>query len=456
MVGCYCCNTCLYRLHCAFFSFWFFNHGEKLQCLFFSSCHFIFFFGSFHDAAKSFLGKSWLVQYSFILPFCLVLFFATIIYLKKTNKSFIRFIKYINFLLVLLIVIDGIQLTYKSLKAFKQSHVVSSSFLNCDTCNKPDIYFIIADEYAGKKELNDIFHFDNSPFENELKQRGFFIVDSSSSNYNYTPFSVASILSMNYLKGIEGRNQSKSDRHICYNIINQNNVVDFLKAEGYAVRNYSAFELNDVLPLVHSSFIATGKELLTSQTFTSRFNRDIRFNLITKYKIKSEIERFGNDQANSIEYLYGKTKEEATKSSSTPRFIYTHLMLPHYPYLFDKDGNRTHPEMALEGNQVNQKGYIEYLQYSNNKFVKLIDDILKNSKKAPIIIFMGDHGFRHFEKDVNHNYYFINFNAVYLPDKNYAPFYKGMSAVNEFRILFNSQFNQHLPLLKDSTSFLTE
>lgn len=433
-----------------------FQSWRKASVLVFLVMSFYFFFGSLHDAAKSILGKSLLLQYSFILPFCFVLFFAFMIFLKKTNRTFIRFSNYINFLLLILIVIDGIQLTLKTIKAFKQNHAVPSGFLKCDDCNKPDIYFIIADEYAGKKELNDIFHFDNSLFENELKQRGFFIIDSSFSNYNYTPFSVASILSMNYLKGIEGRNQSKADRHICYDLINQNGVIDFLKAERYAVKNYSVFELDNQLPQAHSAFVLTGKELLTAQTFLSRIDRDIRFNLITKYKFKREIQRFAKDQANNVEYLYDKTKEEANKSSSTPRFIYTHLMMPHYPYLFDKNGNKTIPEMALEGNQANQKAYIEYIQYSNNKFVKLIDDILKNSKRPPIIIFMGDHGFRQFEKDVNHHYYFMNFNAVYLPDKNYVPFYKDMSAVNEFRILFNTQFNQHLPLLKDSTSFLTE
>ncbi len=65
---------------------------------------------------------------------------------------------------------------------------------------------------------------------------------------------------------------------------------------------------------------------------------------------------------------------------------------------------------------------------------------------------MGDHGFRHLEG--NNNGHFMNFNSIYLPDKNYSRFYDGMSLVNEFRILLNTQFNQHLPILKDSTIFL--
>ena len=110
----------------------------------------------------------------------------------------------------------------------------------------------------------------------------------------------------------------------------------------------------------------------------------------------------------------------------------------------------------MEGNQVLQKEYIEYLQYCNQKFLELIDHIFKTSRRPPIIIFMGDHGFRHFIKDVDHQYYFMNLNSIYLPDKNYRQFYDSMSMVNEFRVLLNTQFNQHLPLLKDTTVFLQE
>jgi hypothetical protein len=36
----------------------------------------------------------------------------------------------------------------------------------CDSCNKPDIFFIILDEYSGNTGLNHLFHFDNAEFEN--------------------------------------------------------------------------------------------------------------------------------------------------------------------------------------------------------------------------------------------------------------------------------------------------
>ena len=129
--------------------------------------------------------------------------------------------------------------------------------------------------------------------------------------------------------------------------------------------------------------------------------------------------------------------------------------MPHYPYLFNKEGEPNPLPNVTEGQQHRQKEYIEYLQYCNKQFVTLIDDILKNSKQPPIIVFMGDHGFRHFSEPVDPKYHFLNLNAVYLPNKNYGGFYKGMSGVNQFRTILNTQFNKQLPLLKDSTFIFT-
>jgi hypothetical protein len=67
---------------------------------------------------------------------------------------------------------------------------------------------------------------------------------------------------------------------------------------------------------------------------------------------------------------------------------------------------------------------------------------------------LGDHGFREGVKKEEHKYAFMNLNAIYLPEKNYEGFYDSISNVNQFRVLLNKEFEQHLSLLKDSTTFL--
>ena len=112
----------------------------------------------------------------------------------------------------------------------------------------------------------------------------------------------------------------------------------------------------------------------------------------------------------------------------------------------------------MDENKVDKKAYIEYLVYFNKKLLELADYIKTNSTHPPIIIFMSDHGFRQFEagEKIDNLYQFMNINAVFMPDGNYSGFYDGMSNVNQFRVILNSQFGQQLPILKDSTSFLRE
>lgn len=74
-----------------------------------------------------------------------------------------------------------------------------NEYENCTTCNKPSIYLVILDEYAGSNTLKNRFHFDNSAFYQALESRGFYVTGSSISNYKLTVLSIASMLNMDYV-----------------------------------------------------------------------------------------------------------------------------------------------------------------------------------------------------------------------------------------------------------------
>jgi hypothetical protein len=415
------------------------------------------FFGSVHDLLKQWLPGSFLVKYTFILPFSLLLLVIAIIYLKRTAKQFEPLVRYVNLLLLLLLLIDTGLLLNKLANQPAASRVPPAGFVLCDSCQKPDIYLIVADEYAGQQELKDIFHFDNSDFENELKARGFHLVNRSISNYNATPYSIASMLSMAYLQNIEKRYKSKKGLNIAYSAINKNNLLDFLSLSGYNIKNYSIFGMSGKPPLTEQSFLINGIGLIQSQTFLSRLDRDIAFNLVTRLKIKFVEKWVVNTDLRNNNLLINKiSKEAADTGNKNPRFVYTHLVMPHYPFYFDKNGHPNPLRVIPADDSTREKEYIGYLQYSNKKFIPIIDNILKNAAKPPIIIFMSDHGFREFDRGVDRKYYFMNINAVYLPNGNYSGLYDGMSNVNEFRVILNTAFGQHLPLLKDSSIYLDD
>lgn len=127
-------------------------------------------------------------------------------------------------------------------------------------------------------------------------------------------------------------------------------------------------------------------------------------------------------------------------------------MLPHAPFYFDENGNEK-PYLSLF-NSKDKDAYLAYLKYSNKVLLNLVQEILTNSSKPPIIILASDHGYRALATPGKSDYLYMNICALYLPDKEYSQFYDGISLVNIFRALFNKQFKQKLPLLEDKTIYI--
>ncbi|MFZ1313723.1 MAG: hypothetical protein WAR38_12725, partial [Chitinophagaceae bacterium] len=195
-----------------------YRNFTKANLLAFCMMAFHFFFGAAHDLIKKISPDIFILKYSFILPCTAILFIVLLISLKKTKKSFLKITLFTNLLLLLFIVADSgwLLLKVSTAKEIKLTPV-SGLIKKCDTCKYPDVYLIMADGYPGQTELKAVLGYDNQLFEKELEKRGFHFVDSSRSNYNLTPFSVASMLDMDYLNGIAGQYSNKNDIALCYN-----------------------------------------------------------------------------------------------------------------------------------------------------------------------------------------------------------------------------------------------
>ena len=416
---------------------------------------FDFFFGSAHDFLKKIFPGSFITRYTFILPAAVVLFIVLLILLKKRRKPLSRLSYYLNILFIILLLTDSFLLTGKIINREKASYAIPGGFVHCNNCPKPDIYFILADEYAGNKELKDLFQFDDSVFLDQLGQLNLHTIPGSYSNYNYTPFSVASMLNMDYLD-LEGKDRDKPDLTYCYESIRGNKLLQFLRSDGYDFYNYSVFDFEGQPARTRETFLPAKTRLITAQTFLSRFDKEIRFNLVSRWRSKKNLAILTYYNKTNNENIYSLTWKLAEQKTSLPKFVYTHLMMPHYPYYFDRDWKERPFEKLLEGNQSDKEAYIEYLQYSNKKLIDLVEHILRSSASPPIIVLAGDHGFRHFKESVGAKYYFLNLVSLYLPSKNYSHFSDSLSGVNLFRAILNTEYGQQLPFLKDSTSYLKD
>jgi hypothetical protein len=412
-----------------------------------------FFFGAVHDLLKTWFPNSFIAKYSFLLSLILVITAAIFLVILKTRRSFKKMTNYLSITLVILIAVD-LAVLFSKLITRSKATTPNTGITSCNNCKTPNIYLIITDEYAGRKELRDLFSFDNSAFQAELEKRDFHVVKNPMSNYNFTPYSMASIFDMNYLKGITSKANDIHNRNVSLETINNNTLVATLKSFGYDFVNLSVFDFAGKAGVSSNEFYSTHERLISSQTLTGRIKKDLWYHFVTTFKLRWAQNGWQKDLINIFEREYNGTLMEA-KDPERPRFVYTHFIMPHYPYLFDRNGNQLSFE---ESQQDGRKDlYLEYLQYCNKQCLVLVDSILKRDKTEPIIVLMSDHGFTKYDPSaIDPSYNFNNVLNIYIPRKNYSEFPDSMSNVNLFRVILNKQFNQRLPFLKDSTIFLEE
>ncbi len=436
---------------------WLFKKNVSKAALysFFLLCLY-FFFGSFQDFISKKFPGAFITRYSFLLPALLLLFVLLFFFIKRRKSPLRKTTMYLNLLMVILLLGDAVSWAGKiSRKDNILTGQKKMALQPCPDCANPDIYFIVADGYSGRTALERFFNFDNTAFESQLRQRGFYVADSSFSNYNFTVFSVGSTLNMDYLNTVSYFN-GKRDLPIAFRSIRNSRLLDFLAQNGYELYNYSIFDLAGRPSPVIKTLMDFEKSPLTTQTFLYRINKDIGYHLLKRFPFLQKKGKnsllFDLENNRTIDSL---TRSAALAAAGRPRFIYSHLMMPHYPYYFDSLGNRIPDSKLDDAFHADRSAYTSYLVYANKKFISLVDHIRRHNARPAIIVLVGDHGCRQGLMDpAEQKWQPVNFNAVLLPDSNYTGFYKGISNVNLFRVILNAQFGQHLPMLRDSATLI--
>jgi len=410
------------------------------------------FFGFIQDICKSYMLV--LSRYIVLLPLFLTGFALLCLYVTKRNSQFPRLRLLLNLLLIIYIFIDTGKLLLKSPGNLKKDSSNSGmaaavTYKRCADCPTPDIYFLLFDAYTGSRSLKKRYHFNNDELDSFLLKRGFSIQYSSRSNYFFTAFSMASILNMSYLKGIpDEKAVTVDDYNRCTNLVKNNLVTDFMSKQGYKIVNYSVFDLVGNPTPVNETFLPLKTKLITASTMFPRMQKDLGW-------IWTGNALFKTRQNN--EKLLNAVKEESSRSSVQPRFVYAHIYLPHAPFYYNQNGQlRNEEDLIRKSREFSLQGYLEYLPYTNSKVKDLIQTILTNTGGKAVIVFMGDHGFNNDVVPIDSAYTFQNQNAVYFPGKDYHLLYDSITGVNQFRALFNQLFKQHFPLLSDSVIILKD
>jgi hypothetical protein len=330
----------------------------------------------------------------------------------------------------------------------------------------PDIYFIILDAYARQDILREMYDFDNSDFIEFLRDRGFYVADRSAANYCQTSLSVGSCLNLEYLDNLVRRLGSDYiDRKPLEAIIEKSYVHKFLKERGYKTVSFATHE--PVVNLKNVDFY------LKSSTLVNVFHNSVMNttplpDIIGLKKEPGVFDAYRRD----VLYVFNSIRK-VPQMHPGPKFVFVHIEVPHTPFVFGPNGEPVSIESEfsfddadwlIRGGRLNRaqyrKAYCGQVRFVNARMEKVIDEILSNSSRPPIILILGDHGARSgtiWEDPVRTDVKecLSNLGAFHLPGGGEELLYPDITLVNLFRVIFNHYFGGEFELLPDRCYFST-
>ncbi len=329
---------------------------------------------------------------------------------------------------------------------------------------KPDIYYIILDAYGRSDVLRDLINFDNQDFLDALTGLGFYVAKKSRANYSQTMISLSSSLNLKYHDDLKELAQVGSeDRKPLEKMIADNLAAKYLKRLGYT---FVAFASGyDGTTIKNADlFINTGYQLSEFQGVL--LNTTI-LPVLFKFSSKMQYDLYRTRILN----MFARLPEIA--GMDEPTFTFVHFLTPHPPFIFGENGEHITPDRSFaigdgaefhgntdEGRRLYKKGYAAQAKFISKQVVKLVKEIIAESKIPPIIILQGDHGPAsgtnwNKPKKINFQERMPIFNAYYLPGNGSEELYEGITPVNSFRLIFDRYFGADFELLEDSSYFST-
>jgi hypothetical protein len=326
----------------------------------------------------------------------------------------------------------------------------------------PDVYYIILDGYGRADMLQSLYGFDNSAFLAALEARGFVVASASQSNYPRTLLSLSSSLNMQYLDRMSSMMGDSNLWWPVSEVVQHSEVRRILENWGYKT---VFFANNGDYSDIRDGDFYEAPFPIQLNIFNSRFMA------LTNLALLAEIEPLGiadlsyETHRRLILHNFERLPEVATIKG--PKYVFTHMIAPHPPYVFDRKGNPIDPPYAFtlsdqmtSNPAASQAGYLDQLQFINQEVLTTIDGILANSSSPPIIIIQGDHGpgtrtnYDSWEESCLYERYSI-LNAYYLPGVEKSSIPEDLSPVNSFRFLFNTYFDTELELMPNRQYFST-
>jgi hypothetical protein len=304
----------------------------------------------------------------------------------------------------------------------------------------PDVYYIIFDEYVRFDAMREYWHNnDVDKFDAFLKQNHFFVASQSLSPTINTTTEMSSRLNLHQYT-------EKDDQNMLQNLINNNKVMQIFKAHGYTTVSIN-MAYSDITADYNYKFNTNEVGGLATDEFEQTYLNDTMFAAFSR--IIQDNDPVAVKQRDSILFALDKTANPGTIQS--PKFVYTHFLLPHTPFIFDENGNLLPPQDAQDWHY-----YLGQYKYATKLAMQLVQKLLANAdpNNPPVIILQSDEGARNLQSRTQDNIvvngYLENYpgrynqyilNALYLPGYDTSKLPADLPPIDTFVIVLNYYLN---------------
>ncbi len=427
----------------------------------------------------------------------LLLAVAVVWLCRQQSRRFFVYATYaFNPILACLIVYQGIDIVPELIKRTEYANQITSFVQEKwptdaaekvqDSPSRPDIYFIVPDGYPSDDWLKEVMDYDNSSFTEEMRQRGFVVVDHAQSNYGITHLSLASRLNTRYYPA---NTSFLRDEDYLELEIATSEIARYLLSLGYTYIHFnSEIQLPSPIADINKEFSPRGtsnfhigiagyprsdRSALSDYPITTRRLDGLEKRQFTSFYIDTTVLRLARSLLDRVRQsvddttpykwdspeLFLASLDEVKEVVAMPEatFTYIHLLKPHLPTVFGADGQI----LGLNKTPSPPEFFAE-LHYLNARFLETFDYVVAHSQHPPIIIFMADHGstYGHYGAqrgckfewapacDVSLTHFDV-YAAIYLPRAYSIDIPKPFTAINTFPLILNEVFSTQLALVED-------
>jgi hypothetical protein len=321
----------------------------------------------------------------------------------------------------------------------------------------PDVYVLLLDGYARADILQERFAFDDSPFLNGLRQRGFDVASGSHSNYLVTNLSLPSFLNHSQLADVAAMQPQLNDPTsdpgpAVFRASSGPSILGDFRGLGYdTIAVSSGFE----------QVAVRGADRFIDEGEINEFEVQLmRPSLVTPIATAITPDLFSDQQRRRIESDFRIIEGLAAARSDRPRFIFAHVPSPHAPWVVTADGSpRTAanfnswysdtPDTTGLSREEVVTGYRDQSAYLGGRTLAAMDIVLAASPRPPVILVLSDHGSSLDVSTANPETRLRNLFAAYTPGHP-AMYADDVSLVNVFPTLLDAYFQVGLPEAPDT------